>query len=163
MRKELDYDRINRHENFQKWIIPKIQPLIKNIQYKMKTGQEVEIFMSKHGRYRENSRNISYRVIKEIIREGKVIEYQGQHNKRDEVEGCPDSGESCHNLILHKKVVIDDDAEESNKDKGRDIHVCVNIQGESILVKTVYFPDEHSEKWNKDFTKRVFYKKDNRI
>lgn len=150
-----DYDKIKRHQKFQKRKIKEVLPHILEIQHKLRKGEMIDVIMSKHSVYREYTRNIPNRAIMEVIQKGRVIEYQGTENKRDEVEKCQWLGslnDECINIIMMKKVY------NYKEKRSHYLHVCLNIQGDSIVIKTVYDPYTQKHKWQKCFSERIFFK-----
>lgn len=151
-----DIVKSDKHKAFQEKILPKIIPSVESLQQKLRNHEPIELIMTKHSKYRESKRHISYRTILEAIKTGVVIEYQGNENKRNEIEECKDlepSNEECINVILMAKFGNGRDAQY--------VHVCLNIQGESIVVKTVYDPKSRMWQWRNGYKERLFYKESN--
>lgn len=153
LKKVKDWNRINKHQRYFRSVLPKILPAVKNVQYKLRNNERVEIITSRHSKYREVKREISYRAVLEVLRWGRVIEFQGYDDRRDELEALTyiePSDEPCINVIMMKKVY--------NNGRNHYVHVCVNIQGDSIIIKTVYDPKSMYWQWMDHYSKRVFYK-----
>lgn len=141
-----DKRKMNWHKEYQKEKIKEFQPIIDEIQTKLKNGKHVTIIRSNHSHYRVWMRKISLQKVMNVIMEGTMIEYQGTENKRNEIKLCKKlnlNGE-CANIIMAKKI------------GKKIIHVCINIQDGTIIIKTVYYPNK--SKWTNDGTQRIFYK-----
>lgn len=139
-----------RHRKTQHHLIRTYGTEVLHLQEKLRTGEPVEVLKTRHSYDREDGRKISFQEILEVVSSGTIIEYQGNENKRKGVAACrhlPESDDPCINVILHKFI------------NDRHIHVAVNVQGESILVKTAYYPEDHPWKWDETFTQRVFVQK----
>lgn len=146
-----DYEKMQKHQNYLKSVLPKILPSIKKIQQKLKENEAVNIIASKHLKNREIDRNISYEAILETIKYGKVIEFQGWDVAPEEFNSLMvPSCEPFLNVVLAKKV--------RNNGCWQNVHVCVNIQGNNVVLKTVYDPKSMHWLWTDNYTKRVFYK-----
>lgn len=149
-----DWERINKHEQYFESVLPHILPYVKRMQYKLRRDKKVMVIASYHSKIREMDRKISYRAILDVLKWGRVIEFQGYDKIPDEFEVIP-TNEPCVNVILAKKVF--------NNGKYHYLHVCVNIQGDNVVIKTVYDPKTMYWQWMDNYTKRVFYKEVNKV
>jgi len=137
--KNIDEERMKRHQQYLDKHLPAIECLFNIFQDKINNSDHVAIIDTRHKDKRALERAVSQKDIMTVLKNGDIIET----SKIDE---------STYDVLIMSYV--------KNTTNYRPLHISAifDADRDMLKIKTVYDPRSKEEQWTNSYTTRVFFK-----